>query len=654
LPTTIRILHISDLHERVALDWMSAERKAQVRLGMAERHRVLEEDFSKKLVSIRPIDIVCFTGDVADWGLEEEYKLATVRFKSILRQLGLPSDRLFVVPGNHDVKRPKKEDGDYEEAQKIFDSFRSLARKHPKEVSNWFGGMKPPFGAERKWCDDILRRTRTFRDWLANDLGRSDLMPEKHPHQKLGYRVTLTLANVAVHVIGLDSAWMCGDDNDPKKILLTQGQIDMATRDAPGKQLDGFRLALVHHPLEELFDGDQSSQRLAETVGLLLHGRQHTPKAQEKFDPDRSLRVLAAGSLYEGDEGDLYPNSFNVIEVNLNDEGRPLKYNLEFWGWSPNGHWYRTGAIYRAAPEGRMTWLTPLGQKDRPAMLPVIATPFIGRRVEVDEHLNLVLAHRLVTLTGTGGIGKTRLANEIVRRLRDERHEFTDGIFFVDLEHSSENSDQGVVSAIASALGEQVKADDEAQVIAAFGEHRALLVLDNFETSINGASVVARLLQGCPDLHLLVTSRARLRVVGEQWRPVSAMDVPKETGALTVDKLAKFDSFELFRERAQAAQPNWNVTDSTAPIVGQILEMTDGIPLVIAMIASRINEGTVAEIANGLKERPELQHRERAGANERQASIAAFEWSLNLLPAAAQELFPKLAVFAGGFFADDV
>src|SRR5271170_7964851 len=161
------------------------------------------------------------------------------------------------------------------------------------------------------------------------------------------HRMPLIVRGVPLHVIGLDSAWLCGDDNDDGKIVLTQGQIDLATTEG-GKPLPGFRLALIHHPLAKLADSGDSYRTLAKRVDLLLHGHQHDPIVEAHEDPDRSLRVIAAGSLFEGDLGDKYLNEFHVLDIHLNDEARPLAYDLEFWGWSTRGQWYPTGAIYRA------------------------------------------------------------------------------------------------------------------------------------------------------------------------------------------------------------------------------------------------------------------------------------------------------------------
>ena len=116
-------------------------------------------------------------------------------------------------------------------------------------------------------------------------------------------------------IIGLDSAWLAGDDSDQGKLLLTDRQIDMLTCGDEGDALPGFRLCLVHHPLGFLADGDRCWRLLADNVDLLLHGHQHDPIVEMHEDPDRVLRVIAAGSLYEGDEGDRWPNSFQMIDA---------------------------------------------------------------------------------------------------------------------------------------------------------------------------------------------------------------------------------------------------------------------------------------------------------------------------------------------------
>jgi predicted ATPase/predicted phosphodiesterase len=665
MPKSFRILHISDLHERVALERMDEDRKAKIRLGEGQRYRVLEDhtfglegarqqhtrsgtffDVLRLINNERQVDLLCFTGDVADWGLKEEYPVASTRFKNILTMLGLQADRLLVVPGNHDVDRNK--------TKEIWGKFRDRTLRAPNEISNWMGGRNTPYAFEPEWRELILERSRPFWEWVTNDLSRGDLLPKSHAHGRLGYRISLTIAGAQLHVIGLNSAWLCGDENDAKKILLTRGQIDLATRQA-GRPLAGFRLALVHHPLGELLDESESRRLLSDTVDLLLHGHQHETIAEVSTDPDRSLRVLAAGSLYEGDEGDQYPNAFNVIDVHLDDGDRPLKYDLEFWGWAPHGYWFPTGAVYRAAAQGTMTWWTPLGEKECPQEVPfpAILTSFVGRQREIQDYMNAVRSRRLVTLTGMGGIGKTRLANEIVRRLRDDTHEFNDGIFFVDLAHPTENSEQAVVTAITAALGRRAKKDNEVEVVRALRSRPILLVLDNFETVIRGAAVVDRVVRSCPELHILATSQTRLHIDGEDWYEVKPMEI-LTAASPTAAALQGFDSFHLFRERARAAKPGWEVHDDVATDVKEILRLTEGIPLSIELVGARMGEFTLSEIASELRDRIGFLRRDGPAANQRQASMeACIDWTLNLLPPIALCLLHRLSVFAGGFFADD-
>jgi hypothetical protein len=119
----------------------------------------------------------------------------------------------------------------------------------------------------------------------------------------------------------------------------------------------------MHHPLDDMADGASCRKLLADSVDLLLHGHQHDPIAEERENPDRALRVLAAGSLFEGDHGDRWVNSFHLVDAHLDATGKPLRYDIAFWGWSPNRHWHPAGAIYQAAPDGRLTWWTPHGRR---------------------------------------------------------------------------------------------------------------------------------------------------------------------------------------------------------------------------------------------------------------------------------------------------
>ena len=348
----LRILHVSDLHERVALDSMDDERKRRIELGAASRYRVLDEsslyDRIAELRADGPIDLVCFTGDIADWGLAEEYAAASGRIRRILDACATSVHALFVVPGNHDVDRSRN--------PTEWKEFRDFTTRYAAEVGRWMAAPHSiPLGAKAEWREAVLRRSENFWNWVANDLKRTALSPAASAHHALGYRNTVAVRDLPfpVHVIGLDSAWLAGDNHDKGMLRLTAEQIRMLVHEK-AYPLKGFRLALVHHPLADLADQIGATHRLSERVDLLLHGHQHEALAMSIADPQRSLPVLAAGSLYEGDHEDRYDNAFQCIDVTLDDTGRPLAYDVTFLAWSERGHWHRSSAFYHTDSNGKL------------------------------------------------------------------------------------------------------------------------------------------------------------------------------------------------------------------------------------------------------------------------------------------------------------
>ncbi len=320
-----------------------------IALRAAQRRRVLvESNFPSVLDEIHrsgAIDLLCFTGDIADWGLPEEYALATARIDDILKRCRLGRAQLFVVPGNHDITRSQ--------GHEAWVEMRKLGSINETGLSDWLGGAAPPYGANPEWRDALMSRTSAFWRWVGDGLGRPGLLPANNPHRRLGFRAALDISGLPfrVHIVGLDSAWLCGDDNDARKIRVSDGQIDRLTRH-DGRPLSGFRLALMHHPLADLADEKTAMRLLSETTDLVLHGHQHDPIAELIQDPDRGVQIIAAGSLYEGDRGEKWINSFHVIDVTLDADGRPTEYVVTFWAWSDRGHWSRSGAMYRAARDG--------------------------------------------------------------------------------------------------------------------------------------------------------------------------------------------------------------------------------------------------------------------------------------------------------------
>ncbi|ACY16780.1 metallophosphoesterase family protein [Haliangium ochraceum] len=342
----LRVLHLSDLHARGEREGKRAWKRTRV-LGDAWRRNLdaLVEDG-------RGVDLVAFTGDVADWGRAEEYRAATPFVAATLEHLGLPLARLFPVPGNHDVERAVAAD--------VWSAVRgAMDAATAGAVSEWLTGAAPaPTGFQEPWADALLARQQGFWDWVAGDLGRPELLPARSPHGRLGYRASVTLPELdtPVHVIGLDSAWLAGDDADAGNLRLTEDQLGLLALSAAGEPLPGFRLALMHHPLADLADARAARMLLADAVDLVLRGHQHEPLALSQHEPGRTVRELAAGSLYEGALSHNHPNGVHVIDVQLDERGGPVHYDLRFRTWSPAGHWYDDGALYREARGGRLRW----------------------------------------------------------------------------------------------------------------------------------------------------------------------------------------------------------------------------------------------------------------------------------------------------------
>jgi predicted ATPase len=278
--------------------------------------------------------------------------------------------------------------------------------------------------------------------------------------------------------------------------------------------------------------------------------------------------------------------------------------------------------------------------------LPVPATPLIGREQEIVAVEGLVVKEgvRLITLTGPGGIGKSRLGVEAARRLEPW---FADGVRFADL---SSVPAAGVADAIAAALPVNTSAANlSSDVTSYLRTRRLLLVLDNFEQAMGAAPLVAGLLSAAPGLVVLVTSRTVLRLSGEHDFSVPALAVPA-TRAPDAEAVKRYAAVQLFAERAHAVAPGFELTSSNAAAVAEICRRLDGLPLAIELAAARTKllppQALLARLGDpmGLLTggARDLPARQRTLKN-------TLDWSFGLLPVAEQALFTRLGVFAGPF-----
>ena len=275
--------------------------------------------------------------------------------------------------------------------------------------------------------------------------------------------------------------------------------------------------------------------------------------------------------------------------------------------------------------------------------------PLIGRVAEVATVRDQLLdpAVRLVTLTGPGGVGKTRLAMAASGEMADV---FPDGVWFVPL--ATVSTPDRVVPAIAQVLGMREAADEPLidRLIAVARHRRLLLVLDNFEQVVAAAPVVGRLLAACPTLSILITSRVRVRVYGEREFNVPPLPLTSQAQRRGADSAGGSAAVQLFVERARAANPRFTLTSQSAPVVAEICRRLEGLPLAIELGAARINALSPEALLARLERRlPELAG-DSADLPARQRTMRdAIAWSYELLSPAERALFRRLAVFIGGF-----
>ena len=288
---------------------------------------------------------------------------------------------------------------------------------------------------------------------------------------------------------------------------------------------------------------------------------------------------------------------------------------------------------------------------DVPSNLPSQLTSFVGRERETVEVCELVRHARLVTLTGPGGTGKTRLSLRVAEQLQPE---YPGGAFFVEL---APIHDAGLIpTTIAQAIG--LREDPQRPVLELLEEHlrdlRLLLVADNFEQVVDGAPVIARLLAAAPRLTVLVSSREVLHLRGEQEYPVPPLGVPDPRAALAPDALARFDAVALFVQRARAVRPDFEVDEQNAWAVASICARLDGLPLAIELAAARVKLfDPIALLARLDRSLTSFLTSAARDVPERQRSlIGAIAWSHDLLDTPERTLFRRLAIFVGGCTTD--
>ena len=381
-------------------------------------------------------------------------------------------------------------------------------------------------------------------------------------------------------------------------------------------------------------------------AGVVLKARMaiHTGEAEERNGDFFGSAVNRAARLLDAAHGGqilVSESTAGLIQDSLDAE-----FNFADLGEHRLKDLARAERIYQLSSPDLQTEFPSLRSLEAlPNNLPVQLTSFIGRDHQLAEVKALLEEHRLVTLTGVGGVGKTRLALQAGADLLDKnRH----GVWLAELAPLTEPD--LLPKTIASALG--IREDPNRPVVETLVDHladrHAMLILDNCEHLIEPTARLAdRLLRSCPSLRILATSREGLAISGERLWQVPVLAAPGEIEA--VEHLPEYEAVRLFLDRARAVRPDFEMTDDNAEAIAEICRRLDGIALAIELAAARLRVFSVQQVADRLDDRFRLLTGGSRTALPRQRTLAAtMDWSYELLTPDSQVLLRRLSVFQGG------
>jgi predicted ATPase/class 3 adenylate cyclase/Tfp pilus assembly protein PilF len=384
-----------------------------------------------------------------------------------------------------------------------------------------------------------------------------------------------------------------------------------------------------------------------ETGPLLVRMALHAGAAEERdgdyFGPpvNRVARLLSAG---HGGQVLLSLTAQELVQDQLSPD-----VELSYLGEHRLKDLFRPERVFQlVAPDLPVDFPSLKTLERYPNNLPLQLTPLIGREREIDEVCKRLRSPevRVLTLTGPGGTGKTRLALQTAADLLEE---FEDGVFFVALAAIADP--ELVLSTIAGSLGIKESAEQalEESLEAYLQQKHLLLILDNFEQVLEGATPVGDLLGSCPKLKVLATSRIPLRLYGEQEYLLPPLELPDLVRLPPLERLTQYEAVRLFVERARAVKPDFEVTNESAPAVAEICVRLDGLPLAIELAAARTKLLPPQALLSRLSNRLKLLKGGARNLPARQQTLrATIDWSYELLDEGEKTLFGRLSVFAGG------
>src|SRR5215204_2420307 len=445
-----------------------------------------------------------------------------------------------------------------------------------------------------------------------------------------------------------------------------------AMREAVDRQLAILQsLITAHHGVlyKTVGDGTQAAFVSAEDALRAALASQRALVAEDWADPPGLLRVRMAlhAGMAEPQDGDYLAASLNRLARLLDAaHGEQILLSNTVAGLArealPEGVTLKALGEYRLRdilqPEEIFQLCHPALRADFPPLntpghlphnLPTHPTPFLGRERELEEITVLLLRpeQRLVTLTGPGGVGKTRLGTRVAAEALEA---FPDGAFIVDLARLTDPD--LVPSATATALGlREQPGQTLAQTLADYlRERKILLLFDNFEHVLTAATLIADLLAAAPGLKVLATSRARLGLLAEREYRVEPMPIPDQGSLPPLAELSSFDAIELFTSRARALRPDFSLTNENASTVAEIVCRLDGLPLAIELAAARVKILSLEALLERLDRRLSTLTGGARDLPARQRTLRdTIAWSHDLLPQPEKTLFRRLSVFVGGW-----
>ncbi|MBE1487635.1 AfsR/SARP family transcriptional regulator [Plantactinospora soyae] len=523
------------------------------------------------------------------------------------------------------------------------------------------------------WEDEPPTGAANALQALVSRLRRSvpDAPIESHP---TGYRLAVEPAAVDVsrfeRLVGAGRALLRSDPPGAATVLadaldLWRGPAlaDVAHADfarGPAARLDELRLTATEQRIDARLASGEAAALVPE-----LHALARAHPVRERFAgqliralraTDRPAEALAA-----------YARLRSTLAETLGTEPAPelaalhLELLRDADPTRPTSH---PGPASTPAALPPVTGRTPSAEPLRPTNLPIPLTSFVGREEELGRVTELLAGSRLVTLTGPGGAGKTRLATESARTLLARE---LDGLWLVELAPVTDGAEvpqailqllglreQGMLAAARNRILVPEVADPVGRLVSAIASRRVVLLLDNCEHVLDAAAALAeRLLGACPQLRVLATSREPLGITGETLCPVESLPLPPPT-ADPATAMA-YPAVRLLADRAGAARPDFAVdTDTVAPVI-QICRSLDGMPLAIELAAARLRTMTPAQVAARLDDRFRLlTGGSRTALPRHQTLRAVFDWSWEPLDDAERALWRRLAVFTGGATLDAI